>query len=599
MQASLVRELSHEVETLFPGLFGQDLGGLTPAFQPTNPEFEGDITLVVFSVVKRTGKNPEEAARLLGEALLASSTLVEAFQVVKGFLNITLSAAYWHREMNALLGQGGTGLSAASNPEKKMQKVLVEYSSPNTNKPLHLGHVRNILLGYSVAELHKAVGKEVARVNVVNDRGVHICKSMLAYQRFGHGESPQSSGMKGDHLVGHYYVVFDTELKKEIKTLVDQGKTAEEAARMAPLMLEVQDMLRKWEANDPEIRALWTEMNTWVYEGFNQTYAMLGVGFEKIYYESETYLLGKQLVQDGLQKGVMTQDADGSVWIDLTADGLDRKLVQRSDGTSVYITQDLGTALLRFREFQFSEMVYVVGNEQDYHFKVLFLILKKLGFDWASGLSHLSYGMVELPDGKMKSREGNVVDADDLIGEMVEAARETTQALGKLENFEGEEAQRLYHMLAMGALKYFILKVDPKKKMLFDPKESIDFQGNTGPFIQYTHARIQSVMRKAGDLTHASMSKSVDFSPEEKPVMRALLAYPTTVASAARNQSPAEVAQFCYDLARAYNHFYHVCPVLKEEDPGKRLFRVFLSEKTGAILKEAMALLGIEVPNRM
>ena len=599
MQASLVHELSHEVETLFPSLFGQDLGGLSPVFQPTNPEFEGDITLVVFSVVKRTGKNPEDAARLLGESLLASCPLVAAFQVVKGFLNLTLSTAYWAREMNALMGLPDTGLSAASNAFKNTHKVLVEYSSPNTNKPLHLGHVRNILLGYSVAELHKAVGKEVARVKVVNDRGVHICKSMLAYQRFGHGENPQSSGVKGDHLVGHYYVVFDTELKKEIQSLVDAGKTAEEAARTAPLMLAVQDMLRRWEANDPQVRALWAEMNGWVYEGFNQTYAKLGVGFEKIYYESETYLLGKQMVQDGLEKGVMVQDPDGSVWIDLTADGLDRKLVQRSDGTSVYITQDLGTALLRFREFHFSEMVYVVGNEQDYHFKVLFLILKKLGFEWASGLSHLSYGMVELPHGKMKSREGTVVDADDLIREMVETARETTQALGKLENFEDAEAQRLYHMLAMGALKYFILKVDPKKKMLFDPKESIDFQGNTGPFIQYTHARIQSVLRKAGAWNPEALPTDADFSPEEKPVMGALLAYPTVVASAARNQSPAEVAQFCYELARAYNHFYHVCPVLKEEHAGKRLFRVALSAKTGAILKEAMAMLGIEVPNRM
>jgi arginyl-tRNA synthetase len=505
---------------------------------------------------------------------------------------LVLSDDYWITVFNSELNKLEFGVLPA-----KGEKVMVEYSSPNTNKPLHLGHVRNNLLGFSVAEILKAAGYDVIKANLVNDRGIHICKSMLAWQQFGNGETPESSGLKGDHLVGKYYVIFDKKYKKEVEILVAEGKSEEEAKKQAPSILAAQQMLLKWEAGDTEVIELWKTMNSWVYAGFEQTYKALGVNFDQFYYESDTYLLGKDIVEEGLEKQVFFKKPDGSVWIDLTADGLDEKLVRRADGTSVYMTQDLGTAQLKYDDYKMQQSIYVVGNEQDYHFKVLFLILEKLGKSWAKGLYHLSYGMVDLPSGKMKSREGTVVDADDLIAEMKQTAKEKTEALGKVDNFEAQEKDKLFEMIGMGALKYFLLKVEPKKRLLFDPKESIDFQGNTGPFIQYTHARIKSVLSKAAQKTDYKLPESLKES--ELELIQLMMKYPETLSAAADTHNPAAIANYAYDLAKAYNKFYQTESILKVEEEDLKQFRLKLSDLTATTLKKAMALLGIEVPERM
>ncbi|MCC7303450.1 MAG: arginine--tRNA ligase [Bacteroidia bacterium] len=561
------------------------------SFQKTNQEFEGHLTLVVFPFLKVSKKNPEQTAQAVGEYLREHCEQVQEFNVVKGFLNLVIADSYW---IDAFLRQS---CPPAFPPTGK--HILLEYSSPNTNKPLHLGHIRNNLLGYSVAKILEARGDKVTKVNLVNDRGIHICKSMLAWKKWGNGETPESSGLKGDHLVGKYYVEFDKHLKAEIGKLKEEGKSEEEAEKNAPLMLEAQKMLQAWEAGDKEVMGLWKKMNDWVYKGFEKTYSALGVSFDKIYYESDTYLLGKSCVEEGLRKNVFQKEDNGAVSIDLTANKLDKKIVQRADGTSVYITQDIGTAILRSRDFpDVTSMIYTVGNEQDYHFKVLFLILNKLGYGFAKNCYHLSYGMVELPEGKMKSREGTVVDADDLIHEMTETSRETTKELGKIEDFDSADAEKLYHRLAMGALKYFILKVDPKKKMQFNPKESIDFNGNTGPFIQYTHARIKSVLRRAG-VQEAKVSRIENVNRMEKDLLRRLHDLPQTVEQAASEYNPSVIANYVYDLAKSYNYFYHECPILKEEQAEVRQFRIQLSDKTAGAICYAMDLLGIEVPERM
>jgi len=513
--------------------------------------------------------------------------------VIKGFLNLSIADAYW---LNQLYTQILPDSFAVAKPNGK--KVMVEYSSPNTNKPLHLGHVRNNLLGFSVAQILAAAGFEVVKANLVNDRGIHICKSMLAWQLFGNGETPESTGMKGDHLVGKYYVIFDKEYKKEIEFLKSEGQTEEEAKKNAPLIKQAQEMLLKWEADDENVINLWKTMNTWVYDGFGKTYKALGVDFDKFYYESNTYLLGKDIVEEGLEKGVFFQKEDGSVWIDLTPDGLDEKLVRRSDGTSVYMTQDLGTAQLKYDDFRMDESIYVVGNEQDYHFKVLFLILKKLGKSWAKGLYHLSYGMVDLPSGKMKSREGTVVDADDLIGEMEQTAKEQTEALGKTNDFKEEDKLELYHTIGMGALKYFLLKVDPKKRLLFDPNESVDFQGHTGPFIQYTHARIKSVLSRAG-VAYADKLAVEELAAVERDLIVTLSQYPTIISEAAAAYSPAVIANYIYELAKAYNKFYHEKSILQAEDEQLMKFRLQLSAASAKVISNGMGLLGIDVPERM
>jgi arginyl-tRNA synthetase len=565
------------------------------SFQKTRKEFEGDFTLVTFGFAKESRRSPEQLGRELGEYLLKHNESVSAYNVVKGFLNISLSDAFWLSYFNSVKDLGSLGFKPAHSSGKT---IMVEYSSPNTNKPLHLGHLRNILLGYSVARILAANGHIIVKTNLVNDRGIHICKSMLAWQKFGKGETPQSSGMKGDHLVGKYYVEFDKAYKKEIETLVGQGKTKEEAEKQAPLMLEAQEMLRRWEQGDEKVVGLWKTMNGWVYDGFAVTYANLGVDFDKTYYESNTYLLGKEIVEEGLKKQVFYRKENGSVAIDLTAEGLDEKIVLRSDGTSVYITQDLGTAIERFKEFPgLRQLIYTVGNEQDYHFKVLFKTLDKLGYDWAKECYHLSYGMVELPEGKMKSREGTVVDADELLKEMYETAEATTKELGKVEDFTEQELTALYRMVSMGALKYFILKVDPKKKMLFDPKESIDFNGHTGPFIQYTHARIRSVLRKAGGDISGSNALSMD--PLEKELVKWIYDFEGVVAEAGNTCSPALIANYVYELTKLYNRFYHELPILKEEDEARKRFRLQLSKLCGQAIYNALELLGIAVPERM
>lgn len=565
--------------------------------QQTKKEFEGDFTLVVFPYVKISKKGPEQTAQEIGEHLKTNCKEVVAYNVVKGFLNISLTQGFWINYFNQIIAAPKFG-TADSNSNSPL--VLLEYSSPNTNKPLHLGHIRNHLLGFSVAEILKATGNRVIKTSIINDRGVHICKSMLAWKKFGKGETPESSGMKGDHLVGKYYVAFDKQYKQEIEALVQQGLTKEEAEKKAPLMLEVQEMLRKWEADDKETKELWKTMNTWVYNGFDVTYKTLGIDFDTTYYESNTYLLGKDMVADGLKKGVFFKKDDGSVWIDLTADGLDQKLVQRADGTSVYITQDIGTAALRYKDFpDVKKMIYTVGNEQDYHFKVLFLILAKLGYSWAKECYHLSYGMVELPEGKMKSREGTVVDADDLLQEMYDTAEATTKELGKIDDFTEEEAKELYRKISLGALKYFILKVDPKKKMLFDPKESIDFNGNTGPFIQYTYARIQSVLRKGNYTASSETAVNIAMQAKEKELIKIMHEFPATVTDAAKTYSPALVANYVYELAKAFNQFYHDITILKEENEELKKFRLNLSYKCALIIKTSMNLLGINVPDRM
>ncbi|MFD2528802.1 arginine--tRNA ligase [Polaribacter marinaquae] len=564
-------------------------------FQATRKEFEGDITVVVFPLLRYKKGNPVQIGEDLGTYLVENVTEITNFNVVKGFLNLVIDDSFYSNFFNAILENTSYGFET---PKANEKAIMVEYSSPNTNKPLHLGHVRNNLLGYSVAEIIKASGKKVYKTQIINDRGIHICKSMLAWEKFGNGETPESTGLKGDKLVGNYYVKFDQEYKKEIAQLISEGKTEDEAKKEAPLFVEAQQMLLKWEAGDKDVVALWETMNAWVYAGFDVTYKNMGVNFDNLYYESNTYLLGKDVVAQGLEKGVFFRKEDGSVWCDLTDDGLDEKIVLRSDGTAVYMTQDIGTAIQRVKDYaDVGGMVYTVGNEQDYHFQVLFLILKKLGFDWAKQLHHLSYGMVDLPSGKMKSREGTVVDADELMIEMTDTARTISEELGKLEGYSDEEKEELYKTIGLGALKYFILKVDPKKRILFDPKSSVDFQGNTGPFIQYTYARIQSIIRKAN--FDYSRSVSVDLHEKEKELLKQLELYPETIQQAAANYSPAIIANYTYDLVKEFNSFYQNVHILGEQDLDKKTFRVQLSKKVADTIKSAFSLLGIQVPERM
>ena len=564
-------------------------------FQLTRKDFEGDITMVIFPLLKLIKGNPVEIGTKIGTYLVENTSEVIKFNVVAGFLNIVISDDYYVNFFNEIKTNEQFGF-VAMNPNDKA--VMVEYSSPNTNKPLHLGHVRNNLLGYSVAEIIKASGKKVYKTQIINDRGIHICKSMLAWQKFGNGETPETSGLKGDKIVGNYYVKFDQEYKVQIQELIAQGKTEEEAKKQAPIIIEAQQMLLDWEAGKPEIILLWKTMNQWVYDGFEVTYKNLGVDFDSKYYESNTYLLGKEVVQFGLEKGIFEKDPDGSVWIDLTDEGLDRKIVLRSDGTAVYMTQDIGTAIQRVKDYpDVGGMVYTVGNEQDYHFKVLFLIIKKLGFDWSKNLFHLSYGMVELPSGKMKSREGTVVDADDLMVEMTETAGKIASDLGKLEGYSDEEKNKLYNTIGLGALKYYILKVDPKKQILFNPEESVDFAGNTGPFIQYTYARIQSILRKATFDTTQNIE--IDLHPKEKELIKQIEIYPTVIQDAAKNHSPSLIANYTYDLVKEYNSFYQTVSILGEENLDKKVLRVQLSKKVSDTIKSAFLLLGIQVPDRM
>ena len=563
--------------------------------QKTRKEFEGDYTVVVFPLLKASRKSPEATATELGEKIAATTPEIKSFNVIKGFLNLAIDASFWAARFAEIVAAEDYGMAPASG-----RTIMIEYSSPNTNKPLHLGHIRNNLLGYSVATILKANGHNVIKVNLVNDRGIHICKSMLAWQLYGGGETPASSGMKGDHLVGKYYVEFDKHYKAEVKELVAGGMSEDEAKKKAPVMLAAQEMLRKWEAKDPEIYALWETMNGWVYEGFDVTYKAMGVDFDKVYYESQTYLLGKSLVEDGLKKGVFFRKEDNSVWIDLEADGLDQKLLLRGDGTSVYMTQDLGTALSRFEENKLDDMIYVVGNEQNYHFQVLKLVLKKLGYEWSDNIFHLSYGMVELPEGKMKSREGTVVDADDLIADMIGTAREMSDELGKLDGASEEEACAISEMVGLGALKYFILKVDPKKTMLFDPRESIDFNGNTGPFIQYTHARIRSILRKAEEAGISTEGYTeAALLPAEVELIKALSEYPAVVRTAGEQFAPSVIAAYAYDLAKQFNGYYHDHSILKEECSVTRDLRLRLASEVARVIRSAMSLLGISVPERM
>lgn len=587
--------LQDKVRAAVTALYGEPAPGQVQ-IQKTRKEFDGDMTLVVFPLLKLSRKNPEATAAEIGEALVASTPEIKSFNVIKGFLNLSLSELFWSERVNEILADPAYGQAAPTG-----RTVMVEYSSPNTNKPLHLGHIRNNLLGYSVARILEAGGNKVLKVNLVNDRGIHICKSMLAWRKFGGGETPASSGMKGDHLVGKYYVAFDKAYKAEVKELTAGGMDEETAKREAPIMKEAQAMLRKWEAKDPEIYGLWQTMNGWVYEGFDKTYEAMGVSFDKVYYESNTYLLGKSIVEEGLDKGVFFRKEDGSVWCDLTADGLDQKLLLRGDGTSVYMTQDLGTAFRRFEDNRLDDMIYVVGNEQNYHFQVLKLVLKKLGYaDWSDHITHLSYGMVELPEGKMKSREGTVVDADDLIEGMVSTAREMSAELGKLDGCSEEEANAVSTMVGLGALKYFILKVDPKKTMLFDPRESIDFNGNTGPFIQYTHARIRSVLRKAAEAgIDFGGAATADYLREEIDLVKSLTEYPSVVKSAGENFTPSVVGAYVYELAKQFNGYYHDHSILKEENAGVRTMRLQLAQQVARVIKEGMKLLGIDVPERM
>lgn len=575
--------------------YGIDANDKDIVLQKTRKEFEGDFTLVTFPFIKAAKQSPEQVGDTLGKQITADNSDITKYNVVKGFLNISLSDKFWLRFFDG----SQTMHYGLKDPHSSGKEIMLEFASPNTNKPLHLGHIRNIILGHSVSEILKSQGHKVIKANLVNDRGIHICKSMLAWKKFGNGETPQSSGMKGDHLVGKYYVEFDKAYKKEIEALVAQGKTKEEAEKQAPMIIEAQQMLQKWEAGDKETIDLWKMMNGWVYDGMNKTYATLGVDFDKMYYESNTYILGKELVKEGLEKGVFYKKDNGSVAIDLSKDGLDEKIVLRSDGTSVYITQDMGTAIDRFKEFpKLNQLIYTVGNEQEYHFKVLFLILQKLGYSWAKECYHLSYGMVELPEGKMKSREGTVVDADDLLDEMFTTAEQTTKELGKVEGFNDEELQALYSIIGSGALKYFILKVDPKKKMLFDPKESIDFNGNTGPFIQYTYARIQSVLQKAGS-TEFKVSDAIQLNELERELVRWIYEFPSVLEESAKQYNPSLIANYIYELTKTFNRFYHDHTILKEENENIKQFRLALAKQCGHIIKQGMKLLGIEVPNRM
>ena len=593
---TLEQILTEKTDEALKSLYGGSSDKIV--FEKTNLDFTGDLTLVVFNFLKISKKKPEETASEIGNYLKSALPEVADFNVVKCFLNLTIAYSFWLDYFRSINGK-----SFIQPIPEDAPTVMVEYSSPNTNKPLHLGHVRNNLLGYSVSEILNAAGNKVIKTNLVNDRGIHICKSMLAWQKLGNGETPELSGLKGDHLVGKYYVAFDKQYKSEIAELKSKGATDEEAEKNAPSMKEAQEMLRKWEANDKEVRELWTVMNGWVYEGFAETYKMLGVKFDSTYYESNTYLLGKEIIDTGLEKGVLKVREDKSIYIDLTADGLDEKTLLRSDGTSVYMTQDLGTALQRQKEVQFKKLIYTVGNEQDYHFKVLFLILKKLGFEWADGLQHLSYGMVELPEGKMKSREGTVVDADDLMQEMINTAAATTKELGKVEGLTEDEANHLYQTIGLGALKYFMLKVDPKKKMLFNPSESIDFNGNTAPFIQFNYVRIQALIRKATESGQFDNKKIfpeiVLLSPKEKELIMKLYTFDTVLQQAALELSPALIANYVYDLAKEFSQYYHETPILKEENKELITFRLQLSKTIGVAIKTGMSLLGIEVPERM
>ena len=591
--------VAQSAQKVIENLYGQPVDSKLIQLQTTKKEFEGDLTLVVFPFVKMSKKKPEETAEEIGNALVAATPTIEKFNVIKGFLNLVIAQNVWVDTLNAILANDHFGLKEVK-PDAPL--YMVEYSSPNTNKPLHLGHVRNNLLGYSLCRILEANGLRVIKTNIVNDRGIHICKSMLAWQKFGKGETPASSGKKGDHLVGDYYVAFDKAYKAEVNDLMAKGLTEEEAKKQAPILQEAQAMLKKWEDGDPEVRKLWAEMNSWVYAGFDETYKRLGVSFDKIYYESTTYIDGKAKVNEGLKKGLFYRREDGSVWADLTKDGLDEKLLLRADGTSVYMTQDIGTATQRFKEFDITKMIYVVGNEQNYHFQVLSILLDRLGFSWGKDLVHFSYGMVELPEGKMKSREGTVVDADDLMDEMINTAKEVSSELGKMDNISEEEANEIARICGLGALKYFILKVDPRKNMLFNPKESIDFNGNTGPFIQYTHARICSVLRKAaeqGIQLGDKVDSSVKLSDTEANLIQFVATFPSVVEQAGKEYSPALIANYMYELVKQYNSFYHDFSILKEENEALRNFRLLLSKKIAAVVKTGMGLLGIEVPERM
>ena len=578
-------------------LYDTELAPESIQVQETRKEFKGDLTVVVFPFLKASHKAPEVTAEEIGQYLVSNVKAVGCFNVVKGFLNISVSPAYWLSLLKEIENTSDFGLTPVTEDS---ELVMVEYSSPNTNKPLHLGHVRNNLLGYSLACILQANGKKVVKTNIVNDRGIHICKSMLAWQKWGDGITPEKAGKKGDHLIGDFYVLFDKHFKEEVKALEAKGLTEDEAKEQSPLMQEAREMLRRWEQKDPEVRQLWEMMNSWVYAGFDETYKRMGVDFDKIYYESQTYLEGKDKVLEGLDKGIMYRKDDGSVWADLTADGLDHKLLLRSDGTSVYMTQDIGTAKLRYQDYPIDKMIYVVGNEQNYHFQVLSLLLDKLGFKWGKDLVHFSYGMVELPEGKMKSREGTVVDADDLMEEMVSTAREVSKELGKLDGLTEKEAEEIAEIVGLGALKYFLLKVDPRRNMTFNPKESIDFNGNTGPFIQYTYARIRSVLRKAAEQGY-EIGDYLKVVPNEREItlIQSLADFPSTVAEAGRSYSPALIANYVYELVKQYNQFYHDCSILREEDPAVRSLRLALSDATARVVKTGMSLLGISVPERM
>lgn len=588
-------------------LYGQDVPAAQVQLQKTKKEFEGHLTLVVFPFLRMSKKGPEQTAQEIGEYLQANEPSVAAFNVIKGFLNLTIASSAWIELLNGIHADKQYGIVAVTD---NSPLVMIEYSSPNTNKPLHLGHVRNNLLGNALANIVAANGNKVVKTNIVNDRGIHICKSMLAWQKYGNGETPESSGKKGDHLIGDYYVSFDKHYKAEVKELMakfqSEGMNEEEAKAKAeaesPLMKEAREMLVKWEANDPEVRALWKKMNDWVYAGFDETYRMMGVTFDKIYYESNTYLEGKEKVMEGLEKGFFYRKEDGSVWADLTGEGLDHKLLLRADGTSVYMTQDIGTAKLRFADYPIDKMIYVVGNEQNYHFQVLSILLDKLGFEWGKGLVHFSYGMVELPEGKMKSREGTVVDADDLMAEMIDTAKETSNELGKLDGLTKEEADNIARIVGLGALKYFILKVDARKNMTFNPKESIDFNGNTGPFIQYTYARIQSVLRKAkeaGIEIPAQLPAGIELSEKEEGLIQMVADFAAIVKQAGEDYSPSIIANYTYDLVKEYNQFYHDFSILREENEAVKVFRLTLSENVAKVVRLGMGLLGIEVPDRM
>ena len=604
---NIEQKLVASVMSGLKALYGQDVPAAQIQLQKTKKEFEGHFTLVVFPFLRMSKKGPEQTAQEIGEYLQANEPSVSAFNVIKGFLNLTIASSAWIELLNGIHADAKYGIVAATD---NAPLVMIEYSSPNTNKPLHLGHVRNNLLGNALANIISANGNRVVKTNIVNDRGIHICKSMLAWQKYGNGETPESSGKKGDHLIGDYYVAFDKHYKAEVKELMvkfqSEGMSEEEAKAKAeaesPLMKEAREMLVKWEAGDPEVRTLWKKMNDWVYAGFDETYRMMGVTFDKIYYESETYLEGKEKVMEGLEKGFFYRKEDGSVWADLTGEGLDHKLLLRADGTSVYMTQDIGTAKLRFADFPIDKMVYVVGNEQNYHFQVLSILLDKLGFEWGKGLVHFSYGMVELPEGKMKSREGTVVDADDLMAEMINTAKETSGELGKLDGLTQEEADNIARIVGLGALKYFILKVDARKNMTFNPKESIDFNGNTGPFIQYTYARIQSVLRKAkeaGISVPAQLPAGIELSEKEEGLIQMVADFAAIVKQAGEDYSPSLIANYTYDLVKEYNQFYHDFSILREENEAVKIFRLALSENVAKVVRLGMGLLGIEVPDRM